>query len=141
MFLWAIYTIVLRGGRPGCPPPDSWQPCCCFGLPLLLPFYLWELFTRGGFAVSIPAAAALAYYGTLPSIVAYLFWNRGRGADRSEQGGTVRAPDAVFGALLSVIFLGEAAVRLPHRGRGADIRGNLAHYAPGAYGPVTNVTT
>jgi len=43
------------------------------GLPLLLPFYLWELVAHGGFSATLPAVAAFAYYGTLPSIVAYLF--------------------------------------------------------------------
>ena len=46
-------------------------------LPFLLPFYMWEFGERGGFSLKPATVAALAYYGTFPSIVAYLFWNRG----------------------------------------------------------------
>jgi drug/metabolite transporter (DMT)-like permease len=77
------------------------------GLPVLLPFYLWELFTRGGFSLSVPAVAALAYYATLPSIVAYLFWNRGVAQIGPNRAGLFVHLMPVFGALLSVIFLGE----------------------------------
>jgi drug/metabolite transporter (DMT)-like permease len=77
------------------------------GLPFLLPFYLWELFTRGGFSVSIQAVAALAYYGTLPSIVAYLFWNRGVAQIGPNKAGLFVHLMPVFGALLSIVFLGE----------------------------------
>ena len=107
MFLWATYTIVLRRRPPGLSAIGFLTAMLLFGLPLLLPFYLWELFTRGGFAVSIPAAAALAYYGTLPSIVAYLFWNHAVAQIGPNKAGLFVHLMPVFGALLSVIFLGE----------------------------------
>src|SRR5882762_8957021 len=107
MFLWATYTIVLRRRPPGLSAIGFLTAMLLLGLPLLLPFYLWELFTRGGFAVSIPAAAALAYYGTLPSIVAYLFWNHAVAQIGPNKAGLFVHLMPVFGALLSVIFLGE----------------------------------
>jgi drug/metabolite transporter (DMT)-like permease len=107
MFLWAIYTIVLRRRPPGLTAIGFLEAMLLLGLPLLLPFYLWELFTRGGFSVSISAVAALAYYGTLPSIVAYLFWNRGVAQIGPNKAGLFVHLMPVFGALLSVIFLGE----------------------------------
>jgi len=107
MFLWAIYTIVLRRRPSGLSAIGFLAAMLLLGLPLLLPFYLWELFTRGGFAVSIPAVAALAYYGTLPSIAAYLFWNRGVAQIGPNKAGLFVHLMPVFGALLSVIFLGE----------------------------------
>jgi drug/metabolite transporter (DMT)-like permease len=107
MFLWAVYTIVLRRRPPGLSATAFLAAMLLLGLPVLLPFYLWEIFTRGGFAVSFPAVAALAYYGTLPSVVAYLFWNRGVAQIGPNKAGLFVHLMPVFGALLSVIFLGE----------------------------------
>jgi len=107
MLLWALYTIVLRRRPPGLSAIGFLAAMLLLGLPLLLPFYLWELFTRGGFALSVPAVAALAYYATLPSIVAYLFWNRGVAQIGPNKAGLFVHLMPVFGALLSVIFLGE----------------------------------
>jgi drug/metabolite transporter (DMT)-like permease len=76
-------------------------------LPFLLPFYLWEFGERGGFSLTPATVAALAYYGTIPSIVAYLFWNRGVAQVGPNKAGLFVHLMPVFGALLSVIFLGE----------------------------------
>lgn len=107
MFLWAIYTIVLRRRPPGLSAIGFLAAMLLLGQLLLLPFYLWELLTRGGFSVSVPTVAALAYYGTLPSIVAYLFWNRGVAQIGPNKAGLFVHLMPVFGALLSMLFLGE----------------------------------
>ena len=107
MFLWAVYTIVLRRRPPGLSATAFLAAMLLLGLPVLLPFYLWEIFTRGGFTLSVPTVAALAYYGTLPSVVAYLFWNRGVAQIGPNKAGLFVHLMPVFGALLSVIFLGE----------------------------------
>ena len=107
MLLWAIYTIVLRRRPAGLSAIGFLAAMLLLGLPILLPLYLWELFTRGGFAPSLPAVAALAYYATLPSVVAYLFWNRGVAQIGPNKAGLFVHLMPVFGALLSVIFLGE----------------------------------
>jgi len=107
MFLWGAYTIVLRKRPAGLSATGFLAAMLLLGLPLLLPFYLWEIFTRGGFAISVPTAAALAYYSTLPSVVAYLFWNRGVAQIGPNKAGLFVHLMPVFGALLSTIFLGE----------------------------------
>ena len=107
MLLWAIYTIVLRRRPAGLSAIGFLAAMLLLGLPALLPFYLWELLTRGGFALSVPAVAAIAYYATLPSVVAYLFWNRGVAQIGPNRAGLFVHLMPVFGALLSVIFLGE----------------------------------
>jgi len=107
MLLWAIYTIVLRRRPAGLSAIGFLAAMLLLGLPILLPLYLWELFTRGGFSLSVPAVAALAYFATLPSIVAYLFWNRGVAQIGPNKAGLFVHLMPVFGALLSVIFLGE----------------------------------
>jgi drug/metabolite transporter (DMT)-like permease len=107
MVLWAMYTIVLRRRPPELSAVGFLAAMLLLGLPFLLPVYLWELAERGGFALTPATGAALAYYGTIPSIVAYLFWNRGVAQVGPNKAGLFVHLMPLFGALLAVIFLGE----------------------------------
>jgi drug/metabolite transporter (DMT)-like permease len=107
MFLWAIYTIALRRRPPELSAMGFLTAMLVLSLPFLLPFYLWEFSQRGGFALTPATVAALAYYGTIPSIVAYLFWNRGVAQVGPNKAGLFVHLMPLFGAVLSVIFLGE----------------------------------
>ena len=92
-------------------------------LPFLLPFYLWEFGERGGFALTPATVAALAYYGTIPSIVAYLFWNRAVAQVGPNKAGLFVHLMPLFGALLSVIFLGEQLYAYHYAGAGLIFSG------------------
>ncbi len=107
MVLWAFYTIVLRRRPPELSATGFLTAMLLLSLPFLLPFYLWEFSQRGGFALTPATVAALAYYGTIPSIVAYLFWNRGVAQVGPNKAGLFVHLMPLFGAILSVIFLGE----------------------------------
>jgi drug/metabolite transporter (DMT)-like permease len=107
MLLWALYTIVLRRRPAELSALAFLSAMLLLSLPFLLPFYLWELGDRGGFALTPATIAALAYYCTIPSIVAYLFWNRGVAQVGANKAGLFVHLMPLFGALLSVIFLGE----------------------------------
>lgn len=107
MLLWALYTIVLRLRPPGLSAMGFLAAMLLLSLPVLLPFYLWEYFQRGGFTLNTATVSALAYYGTIPSIVAYLFWNRAVVQVGANRAGLFVHLMPVFGALLSVVFLGE----------------------------------
>ena len=107
MFLWALYTIVLRRRPPELSPLAFLAAMLLLSLPFLLPFYLWEFTTRGGFALTPASVATLAYYSTFPSIAAYLFWNRGVAQVGPNKAGLFVHLMPLFGALLSVVFLGE----------------------------------
>jgi drug/metabolite transporter (DMT)-like permease len=106
-FLWAVYTFVLRRRPPELSAMGFLSAMLLLSLPFLLPFYLWEFSERGGFALTPATLATLAYYGTIPSIVAYLFWNRGVAQVGPNRAGLFVHLMPLFGALLSVIFLGE----------------------------------
>ena len=107
MVLWAVYTIVLRRRPLELSAVGFLTAMLLLSLPFLLPFYLWEFNQRGGFALTTSTVAALAYYGTLPSILAYLFWNRGVAQIGPNKAGLFVHLMPLFGAILSVIFLGE----------------------------------
>lgn len=106
-FLWAVYTFVLRRRPAELSAMAFLAAMLLLSLPFLLPFYLWEFSARGGFALTPATLAALAYYGTIPSIVAYLFWNRGVAQVGANKAGLFVHLMPLFGALLAVIFLGE----------------------------------
>jgi drug/metabolite transporter (DMT)-like permease len=107
MILWAFYTIVLRRRPSELSAMGFLTAMLLLSLPFLLPFYLWEFSERRGFALTPATVAALAYYGTVPSIVAYLFWNRGVAQVGPNKAGLFVHLMPLFGAVLSVIFLGE----------------------------------
>jgi drug/metabolite transporter (DMT)-like permease len=107
MVLWAVYTVILKLRPRELSAVAFLAAMLALSLPLLLPVYLWEWSARGGIALGLGTGAALAYYATLPSIVAYLFWNRGVAQVGPSRAGLFVHLMPVFGALLSVIFLGE----------------------------------
>jgi drug/metabolite transporter (DMT)-like permease len=103
---YALYAVLLRR-RPSVHPLSLLVVLMGIGSIMLLPFYLFEL--HGGAAIrgGWPSYTAIAYMAVLPSLVAYLFFNRG-----VELMGAARAGQSVhlvpvFGAALAVIFLGE----------------------------------
>jgi drug/metabolite transporter (DMT)-like permease len=107
MVLWSVYTLLLRWRPPELSAMAFLAAMLALSLPLLLPFYAWEFAGRGGFAITVPTVAALAYYATLPSIVSYLFWNRAVAQVGANRAGLFTHLMPVFGAVLSMVFLGE----------------------------------
>lgn len=73
----------------------------------LIPLYIWELTTRGGFSLTLANLSALAYVSVFPSVAAYLCFNRGV----QLIGGNRAAPFfhliPVFGSVMAIGFLGE----------------------------------
>ena len=79
-----------------------------FGVPILLPVYLWELSTGRGFEVNTATLGSLAYYGTLPSLAAYQCWNSGVAALGAHRAGLYVHLVPVFVALLSFVMFDES---------------------------------
>lgn len=107
MVLWAIFTILLRWRPAELSPIGFLCAITLLGLPTLLPFYSWELATRGGFDISIENISALLFYAICPSILAYLFWNQGVAKIGANKAGLFSHLVPAFGALLAVVFLKE----------------------------------
>jgi drug/metabolite transporter (DMT)-like permease len=103
---YALYAVLLRR-RPPVHPLSLLVVLMGIGSIMLLPFYLFELHDGAAIRGGWPSYTAIAYMAVLPSLVAYLFFNRG-----VELMGAARAGQSVhlvpvFGAALAVIFLGE----------------------------------
>ena len=78
------------------------------GLTILAPLYVWEALNSEPVTFSAGVIAGVAYTGIFPSVLAYLFWNRGVAEVGANRAGQFLHLIPVFGTLLAVIFLGES---------------------------------
>ncbi|MCP9758372.1 DMT family transporter [Aquitalea sp. S1-19] len=106
---WACYTVGLRKLKPGIPAVLQMTILFAIGVVLLLPFAGYEWY-RGQ---SLPTAGtgtvlALIYLGVFPSILAFLMYNRAIAVIGSTRAASFLYLMPAFGALLSILLLGEA---------------------------------
>lgn len=108
MVSWAIYTICLRWKPEGLNPFGFIFVLAALSVPMLLPFYLWELAAGQTFALSYSNMGLIGYSSVFASVVAYMFWNWGVAVVGANAAGFSHYLIPVFGTILSVILLGEA---------------------------------
>jgi drug/metabolite transporter (DMT)-like permease len=104
--LWAIYSVFLRK-RPKVHPLSFLATSMVIGVFVILPFYLHEV-SQGRLIVSAPQSwMMIGYVSLFPSLIAYLFFNRGVELIGSARAGQFINITPAFGALLSIGLLGE----------------------------------
>ncbi len=113
MIIWAFYTVALRFKPPELGTLPFLAAIILFGLPVLAVFYAFELASGARFELTAKTAATLAYYGTMPSVVAYLFFNRGVAIIGPQRAGIFIHLVPAYGVVLSTVFLHES-LRLFH---------------------------
>jgi len=77
-------------------------------VPLILPFYLYELSRVGGFAATPANLGAIGYTAVFASLIAYLAWNHGVKVVGAAKAAMASYLMPVFTALLGWLLLGEA---------------------------------
>ena len=92
----------------------------CLGL---LPLYLWEIVTVGGFAITPTTLGSIAYVAVFPSIVAYFCWNRGVASIGANRTGLFINLIPMFTAVLAILFLGETLLMYHLAGMGLILVG------------------
>ncbi len=107
MMSWAIYTISLKKSTTSFSPLAFLASILALGLPILIPFFLWEISEKGLIEFSLLNLLSLFYFGIFPSLIAYIFWNYGVSQIGAVRAGIFTHLVPVFGILLSVVFLGE----------------------------------
>ncbi|CAA7619785.1 DMT family transporter [Magnetospirillum sp. UT-4] len=117
---WAIYSVLLRRHPLPLGGFTLLAVLIGAGLPMILPFYLWELAVSGGFAASPANLGAIAYTAIFASLAAYYFWNGGVMKVGAATAGLFTYLIPLFAALLAVPLLGEA-VRWYHLAGGGLI--------------------
>ena len=104
---WALYSVMLRLRPAAMDPFVFLTALVAFGLLFLLPFYLWELSVKGGFALSRASLGGIAYTAIFPSVLAYIFWNRGVDSVGANRAGIFFHLMPVLSILLASVLLGE----------------------------------
>jgi drug/metabolite transporter (DMT)-like permease len=104
---WALYSVFLRQRPAEIDPLAFLSAIIALGVLILLPFYLAEAALKGGFAVDGASLASIAYVCVFPSLLAYLFWNRGVERVGPGRAGIFMHLMPVFGIVLAALFLGE----------------------------------
>jgi drug/metabolite transporter (DMT)-like permease len=107
MLLWALYTLMLKRRPSDIPPLALLATCGAVGVIAMTPAFAWENSTGAHVVWSWPVVAAIAYLGLFPSVVGYIFWNRGVAEVGPNVAGLFVHLMPMFGSLLSWLFLDE----------------------------------
>jgi drug/metabolite transporter (DMT)-like permease len=104
---WALYSVCLRWRPQGMDAPMFLTATVVTGLVPLMPLYLWDLARGSSLSVDGVTIGAVGYVALFPSVLAYVFWNRGVAALGANRTGQFLHLMPVFGTLLSMLLLGE----------------------------------
>ena len=105
---WAMYTVLLRWRPAGIDTLAFLGATVVGGIVLLmLPLYLVELASARVAVWNAASGAGMVYFAVFPSILSYLFWNRGVQRIGANRAGLFLYLVPVFGVVLAVTFLGE----------------------------------
>ncbi|MEZ5583414.1 MAG: DMT family transporter [Candidatus Competibacteraceae bacterium] len=104
---WALYSVCLKWRPADLPPLVFLAATIAIGVPLLAPFYLWELANGARLAINAVTLASIVYVAVFPSILAFIFWNRAVAELGPNRTGQFLHLIPAFGAIQSMLFLGE----------------------------------
>jgi drug/metabolite transporter (DMT)-like permease len=104
---WALYTACLRWRPRDLDGLGFLGATIVIGLLILAPLYCWEALNSAPVTFSPGVIAGVGYTGIFPSVLAYLFWNRGVAEVGANRAGQFLNLVPVFGTLLAMVFLGE----------------------------------
>lgn len=107
VLVWGLYSVLLRRRPLQLHPLTVLLFLIAFGLPVILPFYLWELGSDGDVTLTAATVSIFLFMAVFPSVLAYLFWNHGVAVAGPSQAGMFVYLIPLFTALLAGFFLGE----------------------------------
>ena len=112
--IWILVAIVINGPyysllrrRPAVHPVSFLVAAMGIGSCMMFPFMLGEWFVGARITGGMPAYLAIAYIAVFPSLIAYLFFNRGVELLGASLAGQSMHLMPLFGSILAVLFLGE----------------------------------
>lgn len=104
---YASYTVLLKK-RPKMHPFSFVLITFIFALPMILPIYLFETFTYKAVTLSTTTFLSFAYVAIFPSILSYIFYNRGVELIGANRAGLISYLTPVLGSILAILLLGES---------------------------------
>lgn len=106
VFLYGAYSVLLRL-RPKIHPASLLAVLFGAGTLMLAPFFIWEMNTGLILQFNRTTLLAVGYVAIFPSILSYLFYNRGVELVGANQAGLFIHLIPVFGTVLAILLLGE----------------------------------
>ena len=107
MLSWAIYTVGLKWQPEGLDPMGFMFVLAVLSVPMMLPFYLWELSQGLTFNLTWSNLGLILFAAVFASVIAYLFWNLSVDVVGPNVAGFSHYLIPVFGTIMSVVLLGE----------------------------------
>lgn len=107
MLSWAAYTVGVRRRPAGLHPASFLAVLAAAGTAFTALFFAIELAAGARAIVSAATVSALVYLGLVPSVLAYFCWGYGVERLGPSRAGLFSHLVPLFGAALSMIFLGE----------------------------------
>jgi drug/metabolite transporter (DMT)-like permease len=105
--VYAFYSVLLRR-MPDMHPSAFLGGTFISGSLLLVPFFIWDITVNPLPELNSTLTYSLLYIAIFPSIIAYLFWNRGVTLVGASLSGFFICLIPVFTAVLAAVFLNEA---------------------------------
>jgi drug/metabolite transporter (DMT)-like permease len=105
--LWTIYSLLLKRRPVELPQTALLSASTVAAILLMSPLYLWGLSSEQQSLPSTQVVWGLLYVSLFASVLAFLFWNNGVSRIGPSRAGAFIYMMPVFGAVLSVAFLGE----------------------------------
>ncbi|MBR9867756.1 MAG: DMT family transporter [Oceanospirillales bacterium] len=105
---WSAYSVMLRLKPVELDGFTFFGITVVIGVVVLFPFMLWEYLAGARPQWSPQTLSAIIYMAICPSILSYIFWNRGVAELGPAKAGLFIHLMPLFGLILSVIFLNEA---------------------------------
>jgi drug/metabolite transporter (DMT)-like permease len=107
VIFYASYTVLLQK-RPKIHPLSFVFATFLLGFPMIFPFYMIETFSGRPVILSSVTLLSFLYVAIFPSILSYLFYNRGVELIGANRAGLSSYLTPIFGTVLAIIFLGES---------------------------------
>lgn len=104
---YALYSVLLRFKPPELDGIEFLAVVTAFGLVIMLPIYVAETILVAPMPVNPTSIGMVAYVALFPSVLAYVFWNRGIAVVGASRASLFLHLMPVFTSALAIAFLGE----------------------------------
>ena len=107
VLLWSIYSVILKQKPAELPQLALLASTIIVGVAIMAPVYLATTTELPGLEINYSTISGLLYIGIFASVIAYFCWNYGVSIIGPNRAGAFLHLMPLFGAILSVLFLGE----------------------------------
>jgi len=109
--IWGLYTVLAMRQPRDLSRNTGLAAILLFGVPMILPFYVWESLTERTMPLGPTTYIAVGYVAVFASILAYIAFNNAVAIVGPNRTGPFANLTPVFAIVLGIVFLGESLHR------------------------------